>query len=135
MEREPLSPESDALWRRLWEIWQDNDEEDVILDSGSSDGTAAVVRRSVPELGPIASAPWWMWTGGLLGAFVVCASVVLTPRLGAATTIGVFLTGQVVASIVIDHFGLLGVQVQSASFARIGGALLIVVGVVIVQRF
>jgi len=34
MEREPLSPEADALWRRLWELWQDNDEEDVILDSG-----------------------------------------------------------------------------------------------------
>jgi transporter family-2 protein len=47
----------------------------------------------------------------------------------------VFLTGQVVASIVIDHFGLLGVPVRSAGLARIGGALLIVVGVVIVQRF
>jgi hypothetical protein len=35
MEREPLTPETDALWRRLWEIWQDNEEEDVILDSGS----------------------------------------------------------------------------------------------------
>src|SRR5829696_7397942 len=34
MEREPLSSEADALWRRLWEIWQDNDEEDVVLDSG-----------------------------------------------------------------------------------------------------
>ena len=33
MEREPLSLEADALWRRLWEIWQDNDEDDVILDS------------------------------------------------------------------------------------------------------
>ena len=97
--------------------------------------TAAVVRRSVPELGPIASAPWWMWTGGLLGAFFVCASIVLTPRLGAATTVGLFLTGQVIGSIAIDHFGLLGVPVQSASLARIGGALLIVFGVAIVQRF
>jgi len=33
MEREPLSPEAEALWLRLWEIWQDNEEEDVILDS------------------------------------------------------------------------------------------------------
>lgn len=33
MEREPLSAEADALWRRLWEIWQDNDEDDVILGS------------------------------------------------------------------------------------------------------
>ena len=33
MEREQLSPEAEALWRRLWDIWQDNDEDDVILDS------------------------------------------------------------------------------------------------------
>jgi hypothetical protein len=33
MEREPLSPELDKLWRRLWEEWQGNDEEDVVLDS------------------------------------------------------------------------------------------------------
>lgn len=33
MEREPLSPEANALWRRLWETWQENDEEDVVLHS------------------------------------------------------------------------------------------------------
>ena len=33
MEREPLSPELDTLWRRLWLMWQNNDEEDIILDS------------------------------------------------------------------------------------------------------
>jgi len=33
MEREPLSPEAEALWRALWEIWQENGEEDVILDA------------------------------------------------------------------------------------------------------
>lgn len=33
MEREPLSPENEALWRKLWEMWQDNGEADVILDA------------------------------------------------------------------------------------------------------
>ena len=33
MEREQLTPEKETLWRRLWDIWQENDEEDVILDS------------------------------------------------------------------------------------------------------
>ncbi len=33
MEREPLSPENEALWMQLWDLWQQNDEEDVILDS------------------------------------------------------------------------------------------------------
>ncbi|CAN5564077.1 hypothetical protein BH24ACT21_BH24ACT21_03990 [soil metagenome] len=33
MEREPLSSENEALWMQLWDLWQANDEEDVILDS------------------------------------------------------------------------------------------------------
>lgn len=46
MEREPLSPEADALWRRLWELWQENDEEDVILDSSKLDA----LEEDVPAL-------------------------------------------------------------------------------------
>jgi len=96
---------------------------------------AAIVSRSVPDLGSVMGAPWWMYLGGLLGAFYVCASIVLTPRLGAATTIGLFLAGQVIASITIDHFGIFGLPVQSASIPRLLGALLIIVGVAVVQRF
>lgn len=95
----------------------------------------AVTSRSVPDFGTILGAPWWMYLGGLLGAFYVCASIVLTPRLGAATTIGLFLAGQVIASIAIDHFGLFGLPVQAASIPRLLGALLIVIGVAVVQRF
>ncbi len=97
--------------------------------------TTAVVRRSVPELGPIMSAPPWMWLGGLLGAIFVCASIVLTPRLGTATTVGLLLAGQVIASIAIDHLGLMGVPVQPASIPRLLGAALIIIGVAVVQRF
>jgi len=96
---------------------------------------ALVVQSSLSEPGSAANAPWWAWTGGLLGAFFVLASIILTPRLGAATTIGLILTGQVLASIVIDHFGLIRVPVHEASFPRIVGALLIGAGVAMVQRF
>ena len=46
MEREPLSPELDTLWRRLWLMWQNNDEEDVILDSARLE----VIEAEVPAL-------------------------------------------------------------------------------------
>ncbi len=46
MEREPLSPELDALWRRLWEEWQDNGEEDVVLDSSK----LAEMEREIPAI-------------------------------------------------------------------------------------
>lgn len=46
MEREPLTPETEALWRRLWELWQDNAEADVILDAQKVDD----IEDEVPEL-------------------------------------------------------------------------------------
>lgn len=45
MEREPLSTENDALWRALWELWQDNDEEDVVLDRSAMED----LEDEVPE--------------------------------------------------------------------------------------
>lgn len=96
---------------------------------------ALIVTRSVPALGEITASPWWVWIGGILGAFFVFASVVLTPRLGAATTVGLLLTGQVTASIILDHFGLLRIPVHEASLPRLAGAALIIAGVVLVQRF
>ena len=46
MEREPLSPEAEALWRRLWELWQENDEEDVVLDRPVLDD----LEEDIPQL-------------------------------------------------------------------------------------
>ena len=104
-------------------------------------GTVALVALTLalngglPSLCDVANAPWWVWTGGLLGAFYVFASVILTPRLGAATPVALILTGQVLASIVIDHFGLFRDASQEAKPLRLLGALLIVAGVFFVQRF
>lgn len=96
---------------------------------------ALVVDRSLPSLEAVASAPWWVWIGGLLGAFYVFASIILTPRLGAATTVGLILTGQLLASVVMDHFGLLRLPVQEITLPRLLGVLLMIAGVFLVQRF
>ncbi len=71
----------------------------------------------------------------MLGAFVVVSSIILVPRIGAAATIGLVLAGQVLASIIIDHLGLLRVPVHELTAPRIVGAALIIAGVVLVQRF
>ena len=46
MQREPLSPELDALWRRLWEEWQNNNEEDVVLNLRK----LGEIEADIPEL-------------------------------------------------------------------------------------
>ena len=66
----------------------------------------------------------------------VLATIIVIPRLGAATTVGlIILAGQVIASIIIDHFGLIRVPVHELNIPRLAGAVFIVVGVALVQRF
>jgi len=92
-------------------------------------------RRGWPSAARFAHAPWWIWIGGALGAFYVVASVVAGPRLGAAALIACVIAGQLVASVVIDHFGLVGFAVHAANPGRIIGAILLLGGVACVLRY
>lgn len=80
-------------------------------------------------------APAIAWVGGLLGAFFVTAAVTLVPRLGVAMTFSLIIAGQMIVTLLIDHYGLLGVPVKEISFARIAGIVLIAAGVVLIRRF
>ena len=90
---------------------------------------------TITSLAAARNAPPVAWAGGLLGAFFVTATVALLPRLGVAMTFSVIIAGQMVVTLVIDHFGLLGVPVKEISFARIAGMLLITAGVILIRKF
>lgn len=83
----------------------------------------------------IKNAPPSALTGGLIGAFFVASTIMLIPRLGVAVTFGIVVAGQMIFSVVIDHFGLLGSPIRSVSLARVGGILLITVGAIIIRRY
>lgn len=81
------------------------------------------------------NAPPIAWIGGLLGAFFVTVTVVLVPRLGVAMAFSLIIAGQMLVTLVLDHFGILGVPVKEISPARVGGILLITAGVVVIRKF
>ena len=93
----------------------------------------AATRTPVPTSGN--GGPWWVWTGGVLGAAIVMASLGLVSRLGAAFLFALFVVGQMLASLVIDHYGLLGVSQQQISPLRLVGVLLLIAGVVLIRLF
>jgi bacterial/archaeal transporter family-2 protein len=78
-------------------------------------------------------APWWVWTGGLLGAFYVLGSIVTAPKLGAATLVALILAGQAIASVLVDHFGWVGFDEQPITLLRVVGILLLAGGVALVR--
>lgn len=87
------------------------------------------------SLAEVRNAPPIAWVGGLLGAFFVAATVALVPRLGVAMTFSLIIAGQMLVTLVLDHYGFLGVPVKEVSLARIGGILLITAGVILIRRF
>lgn len=96
---------------------------------------ALVSGNSLSVLTAAKDAPPVAWIGGVLGAFFVTAAVMLVPRLGVAMTFSLIIAGQMLVTLVIDHFGLLGVPVKEVSLARVGGIVLITAGVALIRKF
>jgi transporter family-2 protein len=94
-----------------------------------------LTKITIPPLNEMTRAPWWIWVGGLLGAFFVSSTIFLAPKLGATTMTALILAGQMSASLYLDHFGYLGYPEHAASPGRIAGVLLIAGGVAMVQIF
>ena len=93
-----------------------------------------VQRAPLPSGEAFGRAPWWSWGGGLLGAYFVAMTVVLTPRLGVLATLTLMLAGQLVASSLLDHHGLLGLTARAFTPGRAVGVALVVAGVLLVRR-
>jgi transporter family-2 protein len=82
----------------------------------------------------LAAVPAWAWLAGLLGAGYVAATTVLGPRLGAAVLLALVLCGQMAAALLVDHYGAIGFPRNPVTAARLIGAALLVVGVLLIMR-
>jgi transporter family-2 protein len=96
---------------------------------------ALFVRVPIPAAEKVASTPWWAWTGGLLGILYGLSVVLLASRMGAATLIATVVTGQLVFSVVVDHFAWIGFEAHRASGFRILGCGLMVAGLGLIAKF
>jgi transporter family-2 protein len=80
-------------------------------------------------------APWWQWTGGLLGAVFVATSVIMVPRLGATGLIAALIAGQIAGSFIIDQLGLFGLpRIPVTAYRLLGLALLAAGGMLALKR-
>jgi bacterial/archaeal transporter family-2 protein len=84
--------------------------------------------------GSLQAVPFWAWLGGLLGATYVAAATVLGPRLSAAAFLALTLVGQMVAALVVDHYGAIGFPQNPVTAGRVIGVALLVAGVLLIMR-
>jgi len=93
-----------------------------------------VVSRSFSGIGDAARQPVWLWTGGMLSAFIILAITVGPPRIGVAATIALVITGNLAMAALIDRYGLLGQKSIPLNWPRLVGIALLAAGAALTLR-
>lgn len=109
----------------------------VVTVSATSLITAGLVSGQLgwASLDKSAEVPWWAWIGGMMGATFVMSQLLVAHQIGAGAYLGLTVTAAVVASLVLDHFGLLGFKQHPVNVLRIAGGVLMISGVALIARF
>jgi len=94
--------------------------------------TQLFVRESMTMPSP-SQHPWWIWIGGIMGAVYVFVIVAFTRYLGVALVFAAIVGGQLLAGLLIDHYGWFNVSVQRVSPGRALGAVLLVAGMALIR--
>jgi len=90
----------------------------------------AIATGTAAAFGGLRAVPWWHAIGGIATALYVASTILVFPRLGAVVAVGLFIAGQMLASLGLDSFGLLGVPQQTPKPATLIGTAAVLVGVI-----
>jgi bacterial/archaeal transporter family-2 protein len=96
---------------------------------------AVVTKAPMPNGHQWAAVPWWGWIGGSLGALYILTMVLTADKVGSGVFVGLTVTASIVASLAIDHFGLLGFKQHTAGPARLIGGALMIAGMLLIGKF
>lgn len=91
-------------------------------------------QHPVPSIREIREIPWTRFLGGVMGAFYVITVIFIVRDIGPANMICLVVAGQMIAAMVIDHYGLQGFSVHHITLPRIAGAVLLVAGVYLILK-
>lgn len=84
-----------------------------------------------PSFAQFTQIPWYLWLGGCLGVYAISISIYAAPKLGFLTLSGLIIFGQISMSMVMDQFGLLGVEKTPINWQRLLGSVVIFFGVLL----
>lgn len=97
--------------------------------------TAALTQFQGATLSWRVPSPWLFLVGGAFGAAFVTSGIILIPRMGAAATMAFIVAGQLIASMLLDRIGFMGMAVREITFGRVGGALLLFAGALLIRFY
>jgi transporter family-2 protein len=97
-------------------------------------GWMLIAQPALPTFAQLTEVPPYGYLGGVIVASYVLAITYLAPRMGVGNAICFVVTGQIVAAVIIDHFGLFGAALTALNWQRSVGIVLMTVGLFLAKR-
>ncbi len=91
--------------------------------------------RPLPTASGVSGMPWWAPLGGLVGSLAVVCGLLFVDKIGAGPFAGLTITANILMSLLIDKFGLFGMEVHQLNIWRTIGGALMVGGVALIAIF
>lgn len=98
-------------------------------------GTIIVMIMAKAKLKLRNNLSWYVYTGGVIGVLTVLFNNLSFATLGVSLTVALGLLGQSLSSLIIDHYGLLGMKKIPFESKKIIGLLLIISGIVVMAFY
>jgi transporter family-2 protein len=106
----------------------------IVHLGGAIASLVLLLLRRGEQIGEWRSLPWYMLGCGAFGLVLYLSLSHTVPRVGAATAITLLVVGQLLAGMVIDHFGAFGLDAQPLRADRIAAAVLLLGGAYLMVR-
>lgn len=95
---------------------------------------AALAKGSMGQIGEARGISWYYLIGGVLGAIYITSVIFTVGTLGAGGVVAATIAGQLAISVVVDQFGLLGVEHHPITVPKVAGVALLAAGTYLVLR-
>jgi transporter family-2 protein len=86
----------------------------------------------MPSETAVREMPWWAPIGGIAGAVAVFGGLLFVGKVGAGPFNGLLITANLLTSLAIDNYGWFHMPTHRINKGRIGGAVLMVVGIALI---
>ncbi|SDR47474.1 DMT family transporter [Pseudovibrio sp. Tun.PSC04-5.I4] len=106
----------------------------IIHAGGFIASLALLIMRGGEQINQWRSIPWYMLASGVFGLILYLTITQTLPKLGATSAVLLIIVGQLMAGMVIDHFGLFELPVRSIDLSRAMAALLLISGAYLMVR-
>ena len=95
---------------------------------------ASLAKGGMGQIADVRGVAWYYLTGGVLGAIYITSVIVTVRALGAGGVVAATIAGQLAVGVVVDRFGLLGVERQPITVVKVLGIALLAAGTYLVVR-